>query len=320
MRPRNRPADDRESPEPTLSRRKAVTGLAVGTIASLAGCTGLLDLERKETTLEREFDATDIDRLQVTEATDDVAIEPATDRTLRARIHKRAVGQTELSDLEFHSATSGSRLRLRTEKPTVLGIGGGGIDLELAVPESVRVERVETSDGDVALRGTTGSTTVRSGDGDLTATGVSGALEVHTDDGDVDLSDVDGPVTARTADGVIHLSDVTGAVDARTEDGDVAIQNPGSIETVRTDDGDVHADVPTVAAQSTIRSADGDVAVRLATSLDAVLEATTDDGEITVSDGIGTLEAVSETRVKITVGDGDKKLLVHTTDGDVTLN
>ncbi|MFB6168815.1 MAG: DUF4097 family beta strand repeat-containing protein [Haloferacaceae archaeon] len=292
-----------DSPPAERSRtRRAVLGaVAAAGTTGLAGCTGsFIEIETAETTVERRVDRAAVDRLRVTDAGGDVRIERADGDAVRVRAHKTARGETELSELEVRSRVESGTLRLSTRQPDVTGIGGGTVDLEVGVPESVATERVET-DGEVVVRNTVGDVTAETGDGDVTATGVR------------------GDVTAETSDGSVSVERADGVVAARSQDGDVSVDDPGSVDTVRTDDGAVTADVPAVDGTATVQSTDGDVTVTLGDAVDAVVEATTADGQVTAVDALDDVRTATETRVAGTVGDGTNQLTVRTADGDVTV-
>jgi len=282
MTPSRDPADDTsESSAHHLTRRRLLgAGAAVGATA-LAGCNGtFLRIESTTTTVERRFDAADLAALRVTEATDDVSVARTDRDTVLVRAEKRARGETELSELRLHTEVAGDSLEVSTTEPTVVGVGGGSVALELEVPGSVAVERVATDDGDVALRDTAGDTVIETGDGDVAVEGT------------------------------------TGAVTARTSDGEVTVESAGAVREVRSGDGSVTAAVPAVDGSASVHSDDGDVVVRLG-ALDATVELTTGDGEVTVA-GVDGVETSTDERVVLSLGDGSGELTVHTGDGDVT--
>jgi hypothetical protein len=274
--------DTREQDDPTTTRRRLLgAGAALGA-AALAGCNGtFVRVESTTRTVERRFDAADLAALRVTGATDDVGVTRTDGDAVLVRAEKRAHGETALSELRLRSEVADDVLRVGTSEPTVVGIGGGHVALGIEVPDSVAVERVHTDDGDVALRDTSGDTIVETGDGDLAVEGV------------------DGAVTARSA------------------DGDVSVERVGAVSELRTDDGSVAAAVSAVDGAASVRSGDGDVVARLESGLDATVELTTDDGEVTVA-GLDGVETNTDGRVVVTLGDGDGHLRVHTDDGDVT--
>lgn len=273
-----------EAAPPATSRRRFLGATATAAAVGLAGCAApFISIETTERTVERRFDAADVDRLRVADATDDVRVERTDGDAVLVRAHKRARGETAPDDLELRSRVDDGTLRLRTHQPTVVGFGGGSIDLALAVPDSVRVDQLETEDGDVVAAGIVG---------DLTAT---------SGDGDVSVERVDGTVTARTG------------------DGDVVVREPGAVGEVRSGDGDVAVSVPAVEGPASVDSGDGDVAVRLGDALDATVEVTTGDGDIVVRGGLDRVRTATERRLAGTVGDGTNDLTVHTGDGDVTV-
>lgn len=299
--PRDTPADA-STDDRRLSRRRLLGGAATVGAAGVAGCTGtFVHVDTAETTLEREFGDADVARLRVEEATDDVHVERFDGDAVRVRTHKRASGGTAVSDLELRSTVDGDTLRLTTHTPNVVGFGGGSVDLEIAVPEGTTVERVETTDGDVALREIAGDTAIRSGDGDVSAVDVDGGLDARTSDGSVVVDGASGPVTARAA------------------DGDVTVRNPGSVVDVRTADGDVFAAVPAVDGSATVETGDGDVTVELGEALDASVDVQTGDGRATVANALDAVTTTDDRRVAGRVGDGTNELSVQTGDGDVTL-
>jgi hypothetical protein len=132
-------------------------------------------------TVEREYDTHDISRVWV-DTEDDVSVEPADGEHFRVRGHKRTHGNTDLDELAIRSRVNGDTLRLASRKPDVVGIGGGSIDLEVFVPESVEVDRVRTDEGSVSLRGVSGDATAETDDGDIAASDVAGDLDASTDD------------------------------------------------------------------------------------------------------------------------------------------
>jgi len=281
MTPSTDPADDTDGQHITR-RRLLGAGAAVGA-AALAGCNGtFIQVESTTTTVERRFAAADLAALRVTEATDDVSVARTDGDTVLVRAEKRAHGETELSELRLDTEVAGDTLQVGTSEPTVVGIGGGSVALEVEVPDAVAVERVETDDGDVALQDTTGDTVVETGDGD------------------------------------VAVEDASGAVTARSGDGDVAVEGAGAVREISSGDGTVTAAVSAVDGSASVHSGDGDVVVRLG-ALDATVELTTGDGEVTVA-GVDGIETSTEQRVVATLGDGSGELSVHTGDGDVTVS
>jgi hypothetical protein len=281
--PSSDPANDTDGQHSlTLTRRRLLgTGAAVGA-AALAGCNGtFVRVESTTTTVERRFDAADLAALRVTGATDDVSVARTDGDSVLVRADKRAHGETELSELRVRTEVAGGTLRVGTDEPTVVGIGGGSVALEIEVPGTLAVERVRTDDGDIALRDTSGDTVVETGDGDVTVEGVDGA------------------------------------VTARSDDGDVSVERVGAVREVSSGDGSVTAAVSAVDGSASIRSGDGDVVVRLAEDLDAAVELTTGDGEVTVA-GLDGIDTSTGSRVVATLGDGSGDLGVHSDDGDVT--
>jgi len=284
------------------TRRGLLAGLGAAGTAALAGCTSFVRVDAETATVERTFAAERVDRVRVADATDDVALTATAGDTLRLEGHKRAVGGTDLAELSVETSLSEGTLSVSTDKPAVVGIGGGEVDLALAVPASV-------ADG----------ATVDTADGDVLVEDVAGDVAARTGDGDVTLRRTGGDVTARTGDGSVTVEEATGTVRAETTDGDVTVDAPGAVDRLSTRDGSVVADVPAVAGSAVVRTSDGDVTVSLGGRLDATVTARTDDGDLTHANALGTVERATERVVSGRVGDGEGDLTVRTNDGDVVL-
>ncbi|MFB6081285.1 MAG: DUF4097 family beta strand repeat-containing protein [Halanaeroarchaeum sp.] len=291
---------DDESPR-TTTRRRLLAGTATLATVGLAGCTASV-LESRTRTVERAVDAAAVDRVVVDEATDDVAIRIADDDRVHVLAEKHAVGGTDLDAFTLHTETAGRTLRVSTDRPRVVGFGGGSVPIRLRVPAGVGVDRVETADGALDLADTAGDATLSTGDGDVAVRGHDGDLDVETADGSVSIEGVDGRVSVETADGNVRLVDVA------------------TVGTVETADGSVVVGVDHLEAPATIHTADGEVQVRLGANVSAVLDAETADGRVVGMGVAGGVETASETRFVGSVGGGGPRLTIRTGDGDIVLS
>lgn len=281
----------------SLDRRHLLGLAGLAGVAGLAGCTGL---GRREATETRTFDPAAVDTLVVAAADGDVVVRGAETDTVELTVRKWAQGQVSLDDVEVSGEVADGRLTVRTRRPSVIGIGGSGVDLELTVPTTTRVERLVADDGRVEVRDVRGDTDLTVDDGRAEVTGLRGDLTVSTDDGDVRLREVDGVVSVTGDDGAV---DVTGA----------------TLGSVRLDDGDATLAVAAVRDGATVRTDDGDVTLTFAPGLDATVEVLFDDGTVSASDVFDRVEQSSDTYLRGVLGDGGPQLTVRTDDGDVTL-
>jgi DUF4097 and DUF4098 domain-containing protein YvlB len=224
-----------------------------------------------------------VDRLAVRAASADVSIRGGGNATV-VRVRRTARGSVELSDVEADVSLEDGRLVVSAPGLSVTGIGGGGVDVEIEVPERVRVGALETGDGDLEVRS------------------VAGDVAVTVDDGDVSIEGLDGTAS------------VSG------DDGDVTLQGIDRLEAVRVDDGDVDVEIADVTDDAAVRTDDGDVRAALSPNLDAVVQSVTDDG--TIDDAQAPFDRRPTRRDGFrrgVIGAGTRLLQIRTDDGDITL-
>jgi DUF4097 and DUF4098 domain-containing protein YvlB len=142
-------------------------------------------------------------------------------------------------------ATHGPRTRVQvTTRDQVLLVGTssegpGAIDFELTVPEwigmtlespwcSTDIENlgglvaIDTVEGDITLRGLTGSAKVMSVEGTVTIEGGRARVHAHTIEGDIVVTKAGGELVLDSVDGSIRLTNLAAlGVEASTIDGDI---------------------------------------------------------------------------------------------------
>jgi DUF4097 and DUF4098 domain-containing protein YvlB len=289
-----------DSTHERLTRRRLIATVAGAGVAGLAGCSGLRDRSAEQTTAVRSLQASSLSTLAVEAATDDVTVQRHDDDVVRIEAVKRAFGAVNPGDTAVHTQRRDGRVTVSTTTPTVVGFGGASVDLRISVPASVTLDRIESLNGDLTVRGVTGDIHLQSHDGDITAHDLRGDILVRTDDGSVSV--------ART----------NGRVSAQSHDGDLTVRRPGRIDRLETNDGDIVTDVPQVTPAATVQTDDGDITARLGSSLDATFEAQSRDGEVTTG---AELEPSGRTdgSVRGRIGTGTHELTVRTSDGDISL-
>ncbi|TKX60228.1 hypothetical protein EXE44_01650 [Halorubrum sp. SS7] len=294
---------DGSSDGASATRRGLLGAVGVGLGTALAGCAGVVDVERRTETERRTVDPAAVSTLVVTDVAGDVSFsaEPRDDVEVVAR--KRAVGGVSLDEFDATVRVTGDRLEVTTDEPRIVGLGGGGVDVEVTAPPDVDVDRLQTADGDVHAESVPDGAALVTADGDVSVTDARGAVRLESRDGDVRVDGAAGAVTATTADGAVRVRD------------------PERVDTLRTRDGDVVADVPAVTADATVESSDGDLLLRLGDDLSAALTARTYDGDFALSGGGPRFRVRerTETRLRASVNGGDGALTARTNDGDITI-
>lgn len=270
-----------------VTRRDLLAGGSVAVLGSIAGCSAMTPFVGTRLEETRTISTTDVNRLTARTALGDLTVSGTDRNDVRARVVKQSSSaRTDLSKLQFVAERVDDELLLRSEwtgEPQTFD-SRPSMDIELAMPRSLRVDQLATNTGDVEVSDVSGDSTVRSDTGDL---------------------------TVERADGLIHASSQTG---------DVRIRSPAGIDAVRCETGDVHVDVPAIDGPTEITSSVGDIAAALGPELDAELTARTETGSISTEEFDVQDDQYAGARVDGTLGGGGPSLTIETDTGDVELS
>lgn len=283
----------------TPSRRRLLAGCGALALSATAGCGWI---ERDEhATIERQFDATDIETAVIDDPIGSVSVAGGSE--FRVHGEKAAASDDAIDALSLQERRDGDRLVLEAsldDGPWPTGWWRQPIfDLDVAVPAGVDVERAEADTGDLEIESVAGPITARADTGDVYVSDVQGAVDARTDTGNVIVRDVDAPITVRSDTGSITID--------------------GVLESVRTDTGSVETTVRETAGTPSIVTDTGDVSLALASSLDATVSVSTDTGDVGTH-GTGFAEAeLSGGGGTVVVGDGSDSIDVSTDTGSVSI-
>ena len=161
--------------------------------------------------------------------------------------------------------------------------GSLGVRMKLQVPSGVHVTDVETSNGRIELRGTTGNTTL------------------ETSNGDVEVQNVDGFVKVTTSNAGITVRDTEG------------------IRNLKTSNGPIDADVKALAGDTKVETSNGPITLHINDGLDVHITASTSNRDITVHDDLVTDTDGSDQDLDGILGTGTIKLKIDTDNGDIDL-
>lgn len=110
------------------------------------------------------------------------------------------------------------------------------VDFQIRVPRQVRLERIETVNGDVYARGVEGSGELRSVNGNVTVLDAVGAFNSRTTNGDLQLDfhalPSDGRIVAETVNGIVVVSlppDAGAELEVLSRNGDFSSDLPVTI-------------------------------------------------------------------------------------------
>jgi DUF4097 and DUF4098 domain-containing protein YvlB len=164
---------------------------------------------------------------------------------------------------------------------------------------------------------------VTSGDGGVEVDAINGSLNVHTGDGHITVQGARGDMHLRAGDGHIEGRDLDGTLEATTGDGHINVTGRFDSLNLRSGDGSVTARALTgskVQPSWTIHTGDGSVDLEVPGELQANLEASTNDGHISMGIQVTVEGSFSSSRVQGKINGGGGQVSIHTGDGSIHLS
>lgn len=214
-------------------------------------------------------------------------------RTVRASDEKRA---SELMKNLRADVTLGegrieiqSRYPKRTENVGIWDVLGQrvtslNIHYYIQVPAQTRLH-LETSNGEIQVRGTSGSLVGRTVNGNVDVTSTSGNVEVNTTNGNIRLVGIHGATRAGTTNGAIEA--------------EISRLDPGAGVDLSTTNGDLTAVLPA--------------------NLKAQLEAMTTNGRVSIGYPVEMVGRASSKLVRGRIGGGGATVSLTTTNGNIVV-
>jgi DUF4097 and DUF4098 domain-containing protein YvlB len=172
--------------------------------------------------------------------------------------------------------------------------------------------------GDLRIDSVNGLLRFSAGSGDLRVDEVKGRLEVSLGSGDVDIDRIEGVVEITTGSGDVGAASSEGAFSVSTSSGDVTLMDHKGDVDIGTSSGDiiVHAGSSEGLIEIDTSSGEVDVVVYEVDSVEIDLKTST--GSIGSKIPIVVQDA-SRSRLVGAIGDGDLKIHISTTSGDIDL-
>ena len=215
-------------------------------------------------------------------------------RTVRTSDDSKA--EALMKDLRADVTVTRDRIRIESRTPKreenvgiwdVLGqrVTALNIHYYIQAPAGTRL-LLETTNGEIRVRGMAGGITGQTVNGAIEITGTSGPVEVSTTNGSVTLSGLDGRARAGTTNG-----DMTAAFRKIGAGADVELA-----------------------------TTNGNVVVSLPGDVSAEIDAATSNGRVTMGFPIQARGVVSSKTVRGTIGRGGASIALRTTNGNVTVN
>jgi hypothetical protein len=165
--------------------------------------------------------------------------------------------------------------------------------------------------------------TVESGDGSVETQAVQGNLDIHTGDGHIRVDGAKGQIKLRTGDGSIEGRDLDGQIDADSGDGHITLDGRFDSLNIRTGDGSINAHAQPgskVISSWSIHTGDGSVDLSLPGDLNANIDATTNDGRISLGIPVMVEGQFSNSQIHGKMNNGGQPVKIHTGDGSIRLS
>ena len=164
---------------------------------------------------------------------------------------------------------------------------------------------------------------VDSGDGSVETQAISGNLDIHTGDGHIRVDGAKGQIRLRTGDGSIEGRDLDGKIEADSGDGHITLDGRFDTLNIHTGDGSINAHAQPgskVISSWNIRTGDGSVDLVVPTDLNANIDASTNDGRISLGIPVTVEGQFSNSQIHGKMNGGGQPLTIHTGDGSIRLS
>ena len=202
------------------------------------------------------------------------------------------------------------------------GRGHRGPRIEVRMPKNADLQ-IDTGDGSVETQPLRGHVKIHTGDGSVRVQAVDGNVDIDTGDGSITVEGAKGDIRLHTGDGHIEARNLDGRVDANSGDGHIKIDGRLDALNVKTGDGSIDARVEPGSKLSggwSIRTGDGSVDLVLPADLQANIDASTNDGHISLGIPVTVEGTFSNSQIHGKMNGGGQSLTIHTGDGSIRLS
>jgi DUF4097 and DUF4098 domain-containing protein YvlB len=247
-------------------------------------------------------------RAKVKVQTDDGAVRVSTGDIKQVEVRVTYEGYKLDRDLRVSTTQNGDSIDISAKT-----IGSWGVHFGVH-HTNLRVEVHMPKDADLE---------VTSGDGGVDVDSIKGSLNVHTGDGHINVQGARGDMHLRAGDGHVEGRDLDGTLEVTTGDGHINVAGRFDSLNLRAGDGSVTAKAATgskVVSSWTIHTGDGSVDLEIPGELKANLEASTNDGHISLGIPVTVEGTFSSSRVQGKMNGGGGQVSIRTGDGSIHLS
>ncbi len=265
-------------------------------------------------------------RAQVRVETNDGAIQIYTGDTKQVDFRVLYDGYEMNKTLHVDSRQDGDSVQINARVNGHWGFSWGNnhrnIRIEVHMPKDADLQ-IDTGDGSVTTQSVNGKVKIHTGDGSVRAQDVSGDVDIDTGDGSITVDGAKGDIRLRTGDGHIDARNLDGKVDAMSGDGHIKLDGRLDALSVKTGDGSIDARLQPgskVNSSWSVRTGDGSVDIVLPADLQANIDASTNDGHISLGIPVTVEGTFSNSQIHGKMNGGGQPLVIHTGDGSIRLS
>ena len=264
-------------------------------------------------------------RAQVRVDTNDGSVRIATGDSKQVEFRVIYTGYEVNKNLHIESRQDGDNVEINARvsgRWTFFGVNRRNVRIEVRMPKDADL-LIDTGDGSVETQAVSGRVKIHTGDGSVKAQAVEGSVDIDTGDGSITLDGAKGDIRLHTGDGHIDARNLDGRVDANSGDGHVKIDGRLDALNVKTGDGSIDARIAPGSKLSggwSIRTGDGSVDVVLPADLQANIDASTNDGHISLGIPVTVEGTFSNSQIHGKMNGGGQSLTIHTGDGSIRLS
>jgi DUF4097 and DUF4098 domain-containing protein YvlB len=265
-------------------------------------------------------------RAQVRVDTNDGAVRVATGDGKQVEFRVIYEGYELNKNLHVDSRQDGDSVQLNARIMGHWGFTWGrnhrGPRIEVRMPKDADLQ-IDTGDGAVETQPINGRVKIHTGDGSVRVQAVNGNVDIDTGDGSITLEGAKGDIRLHTGDGHIDARNLDGRVDANSGDGHIKIDGRLDGLNVKTGDGSIDARVEPGSKLTggwSIHTGDGSVDLVLPADLQANIDASTNDGHISMGIPVTVEGTFSNSQIHGKMNGGGQSLTIHTGDGSIRLS
>jgi len=265
-------------------------------------------------------------RPQVRVDTNDGAVRVYTMDSKQVELRVEYTGYELNKNLHIDSRQNGDSVEINAHTSGHWGFSWGGnhrnIRIEVRMPTDADLQ-IDTGDGSVETQALNGRLKIHTGDGSVKSQTVAGSVDIDTGDGSITLDGAKGDIRLHTGDGHIDARNLDGKVDANSGDGHVKIDGRLDALDLKTGDGSIDARIEPGSKLSqgwSIRTGDGSVNVVLPADLQVNIDASTNDGHISLGIPVTVEGTFSNSQLHGKMNGGGQALTIHTGDGSIRLS